>query len=367
MNKLLFTLLILVFGQFIAVDLAMAQDKPQAMIVFDASGSMWGQIKGTSKINIAKKALNKVVSDWDENVQLGLIAYGQVNKKDMIAKVKQIKPKGKTPISRSIKKAAEGLRYTEEKATVILISDGKETCDADPCATAKSLEEEGIDFVAHVIGFDVDKQTDEQLKCIADSTGGEYFSAKDASALNDAMGKIAEKVKKEEPKPPVVKKPKYSLQISASETEGGENIRAYHVTRIDTGDEDEIGRTLTTCNSDKDDPCIHSLPVGKYIIESSYNQLELKTPVEIVAGKTTAINIVMKEPAKAASEEGISASVKEPSHEELIKADSQAKTSDASDTNSETSPTMPESSSSDESPTKESGDISIDDLEMFTK
>jgi len=156
MKKSLFTLLLLIFVSLTS----QAEDNPQAMIVFDASGSMWGQINGKAKITIAKKALNKVVSNWDENVHLGLIAYGhrkkgdcndiqvltpigQVNRKGMIAKVKAIKPKGKTPISRAIKKAAEALKYTEEKATVILISDGKETCDADPCGTAKSLESEG--------------------------------------------------------------------------------------------------------------------------------------------------------------------------------------------------------------------------------
>ena len=294
---------------------ALAQEKPQAMIVFDASGSMWGQIDGEAKITIAKKALNKVVSNWDANVDLGLIAYGhrkkgdcsdiqtlvpigQVDKKGMISKVQKIKPKGKTPISQSIKKAAEALKYTEEKATVILISDGKETCNADPCATAKALENEGIDFIAHVIGFNVDKQTDKQLKCIADVTGGEYFSAKNASSLNDAMGKIAKKVQKVEPEPkaPIVKKLKYNLEITASELGSNKWVKAYH--RIYPMINDEKQNQIEACYSHKKESCLEQLPVGKYSLHSTYNKFKQDTHFELKADELTKLHVVMGQTGK---------------------------------------------------------------------
>lgn len=287
-----------------------AEGNPQAMVVFDASGSMWGQIDGTAKIDIAKEALSNVVSQWDENTHLGLIAYGHrkkgdcndietllpvgpVDKQGMLSTVQKIQPKGKTPISRAIKMAAEELRYTEEKATVILISDGKENCDADPCGTAKALESEGIDFVAHVIGFDVDKQTGEELRCIADATGGEYFSAENASALNDAMGKVIEKVQTKEVPKPVIKKPENNLKIVAVEVEGGPWVKASYSIFTDSGDEDVRGDHVTNCYSTKDKACKASIPVGSYIIESSYNKFRLKTPVEIKDGETSDIEIIM--------------------------------------------------------------------------
>ncbi len=194
----------------IACSSSYAEDR--AIIVFDASGSMWGQLEGKTKIGIAKKTLNKLVSNWDENKQLGLIAYGhrkkgdckdietlvpvgKVNKSSMKAIVNKINPKGKTPISASITMAANELKYTEDNATIILISDGKETCNADPCATAAELEKLGVNFTAHVIGFGVDKKTSEQLQCIADNTGGKYFPADNAEQLKDALEKVIEKVK----------------------------------------------------------------------------------------------------------------------------------------------------------------------------
>ena len=189
---------------------AHAEDK--AIIVFDASGSMWAQLEGKTKIEIAKKTLADLVTNWDEDKQLGLLAYGhrkkgdcndietlvpvgKVDKAGMISTVNKINPKGKTPISASIRMAAEELKFTEDNATVILISDGKETCNADPCATASELEKLGVNFTAHVIGFGVDKQTSEQLKCIAANTGGKYFPADNAEQLNDALKKVVEQPK----------------------------------------------------------------------------------------------------------------------------------------------------------------------------
>lgn len=205
-----FKTLLTVVTFFIFSVTANAADK--AIIVFDASGSMWGQVEGQTKIAIAKKTLNQLVKNWDENKELGLVAYGhrrkgdckdiealvpvgKINKSGMISKVNKINPKGKTPISASISKAADELKYTEDNATVILISDGKETCNADPCETATRLEKLGVNFTAHVIGFDVDIETSKQLKCIADNTGGKYFPADNAEELNEALKKVVEQPK----------------------------------------------------------------------------------------------------------------------------------------------------------------------------
>ncbi len=187
----------------------------RSILVLDASGSMWGQLKGKTKIGIAREVIGGVLTTWPQEHELGLIAYGHRRKGDcndieeLIApsilnanvfrqRIKRINPKGKTPLTAAVKQAAERLRYTEDKATVILVSDGKETCKADPCAVATELEKSGVDFTTHVIGFDVsDKVGVKQLKCLAENTGGEYFSAKDASGLQSALGKAVENIAKD--------------------------------------------------------------------------------------------------------------------------------------------------------------------------
>ena len=287
-----------------------AEDNPRAVIIFDASGSMWGQINGKAKIEIARDALKNVVKEWNPNVELGLTVYGhrkkgdcndietvipvgKVDKNNVIRTVMGIKPKGKTPISRSLRKVADEIKYTEEKVTIILISDGKETCDPDPCGTAKELEKEGIDFVTHVIGFNVDKKTDAQLECIAHATGGEYFSAKNAAALNKAMKVIAKKVEVVTPPPPAkpkVKKLDHTLETSASEKEGGKWVAAYH--GIYQDDNGKPGESVRSASSRKKTVGSAQIPVGKYILKSTYNDFAKFTPFEIKPGEVTKIHVV---------------------------------------------------------------------------
>ena len=82
------------------------------------------------------------------------------------------------------------LRGVEEHTTVVLISDGKETCNADPCAVVGQLRDQGIDIRVHVVGFDVDRAEREQLMCIAEAGGGEYFSADSTAELKESLTEV---------------------------------------------------------------------------------------------------------------------------------------------------------------------------------
>ena len=189
---------------------AQAQEHPRAILVLDASGSMWGQIDGKAKITIAQDVIGELLSTLPEDQELGLTVYGHRRKGDcsdietliqpgtgtrdaIAAAVNAIKPKGKTPLSAAVIQAAEALKYTEEKATVILISDGRETCELNPCEVGRKLEEAGIDFTAHVIGFDVSNPQDKaELQCLAEETGGTFRTASNAAELADALQVVAE-------------------------------------------------------------------------------------------------------------------------------------------------------------------------------
>lgn len=186
-----------------------AADREQVMLVLDASGSMWGQIEGRSKVEIARDAVADLVQTWKPEVDLGLVAYGHRRKGDCadietmlpagpldakayLGKVNALNAKGMTPLSQAVIHAADALKAGERKATVILVSDGEETCKLDPCAVGKALEAKGVDFTAHVIGFDVPNPAHQaQLRCLAENTGGRYFNANDAASLEKALGQLA--------------------------------------------------------------------------------------------------------------------------------------------------------------------------------
>ncbi len=189
--------------------LATAQQAGQTILVLDASGSMWGQIDGKAKITIAQEVIGELLQTIPKDQALGLTAYGHRRKGDcgdietlvlpgigtrqaITEAVNAIKPKGKTPLSAAVISAAEVLKYTEQKATVILVSDGIENCKFDPCEVGKSLEEAGVDFTAHVIGFDVADPAERlQLQCLAENTGGVFRTASNAAELTDALKVVA--------------------------------------------------------------------------------------------------------------------------------------------------------------------------------
>ncbi len=222
---------------------AMAAEK--AIIVLDASGSMWAQVDGKARITIARETLASVLNEVPADLELGFMAYGHREKGNcddielivapgpgtgpaIVAAADDITPKGKTPLSAAVRLAAEELKYTEEKATVILITDGLETCEVDPCALGNELEAQGVDFTAHVLGFGLTEDEGKQVACLAENTGGQYFSAADGAALVEALtttvnATVEEPEPEPEPEPtPVVAE--FNLEPTASLAEGGANL-----------------------------------------------------------------------------------------------------------------------------------------------
>ena len=189
----------------------------RTIIVLDASGSMWAQIDGKSRIEIAKETVRTVVGNLPPDREIGLMVYGHRDKGScedielvvppaagtsaaIIAATNKISPKGKTPLSAAVKQAAEALKYTEEKATVILVTDGLETCNADPCSLGAELEKAGVDFTAHVVGFGLSEAEGKKVACLATNTGGQYIQASDAKSLTKALTTTV--LKTETPPPP---------------------------------------------------------------------------------------------------------------------------------------------------------------------
>ncbi|MEZ5999476.1 VWA domain-containing protein [Hyphomonas sp.] len=203
-----------VLGTAIAASLsvsAMAEDPAppdDAILVLDASGSMWGQIDGVNKIVIAKDVVEGLVRGLDDDQRLGFVAYGHrkggdcsdietladvgADRDAVIEALRGLTPRGKTPLSKSIEHAANTLNYREKAASVILVSDGLETCSADPCALARTLEENGLDFTVHVVGFDVTVEERAGLQCIADETGGTFVAADNAEELAGALTQMTD-------------------------------------------------------------------------------------------------------------------------------------------------------------------------------
>jgi len=273
-------------------------------LILDASGSMAGSLQsGERKIEAAKKAVEKLVQDIAPETILAFRAYGHQspsNKKDckdtellvdfapvsenrdqVISKTKALKARGYTPITYVLGLAAKDFPIKEdEEHIIVLVSDGKETCEGDPCATAKAFFDSGISrLIIHTVGFGVDDATRSQLECIARVSGGRYFPAESSNELVDALGTAVEVVavpKTESETVIVLKKKKEPgfLKINSPDMMGHDVIDAV------TG---EIVASVTSVSSGsgvKLKEGIYNVTVGEGLWKS----------IEVKAGETTVIS-----------------------------------------------------------------------------
>jgi Ca-activated chloride channel family protein len=178
-----------------------------AMIVFDASGSMGATDYAVKLPRIArvKNSMQTVIPEVAPLRRLGLIVYGEGAYNDcdsielrlkptadaaapLLDAIKKINPRGRTPLTRSVEMAAEELDYRNKPATVVLLTDGEETCGGDPCRTAKALKAEAKDLTIHVIGYR-EQGGYFTARCMSDQTGGKYEAVKTEDELIAALRK----------------------------------------------------------------------------------------------------------------------------------------------------------------------------------
>ncbi len=214
MKRLAFLVLVLFVGFIFTLanfSQCRAENFPEVMFVLDASGSMWGQVDGKPKIEIVKNVMQEMVPAFPPEVRMGLTVYGHHRKGDcndieilvppgsmdrnkILNATQQLNPKGMTPIAGAVHMVTEALKTNETETTVILLSDGEETCDDHPCEAIRRIKASGIKFILHVVGFDINDQQKSQLSCIAQAGGGQYFEANNASALLNAFQSVYKEV-----------------------------------------------------------------------------------------------------------------------------------------------------------------------------
>lgn len=177
-------------------------------VILDASGSMNAPLpNGETRFTVARRAVKGVAVHVPAQAQLGLRLYGaqspasQKNcrdshvgvpfgpagtQADAIAKaVDAATAQGYTPIAWALEQAANDFAADAKERVIVLVSDGKETCQGDPTVAAKALAAKGI--TVHTVGFIVDTAARGQLQAIARMTGGTYFDAPVGPELPDTL------------------------------------------------------------------------------------------------------------------------------------------------------------------------------------
>ena len=187
---------------------------PVLEVILDVSNSMWGQVDGRVKMDLAREALAASLIELPLNVRVALRAYGHLTpfgdeaqscqetellippteggSAQVLAEASSLTPTGQTPIALSLRAAADDLAAAGGAGVVLLLTDGVESCGGDPTAVAAQIAASGLTFVLHTVGLGVDADSAAALRALATAGGGDYFDAPTATDLVSGVEQVVE-------------------------------------------------------------------------------------------------------------------------------------------------------------------------------
>lgn len=177
-----------------------AQDR--ILFILDASNSMNARWENTTRWDVARETLSTLLDSLETTTnrpEIALRVYGHQRNfppqycddtklevafhehsyRHMRNKIKGLRAKGTTPIAFSLEQAADDFpEMASGRNIIILLTDGKEECDGDPCKSSQMLQERGIAIRPYIIGMGMDEPDIASLDCV-----GRYINAKTPEAL----------------------------------------------------------------------------------------------------------------------------------------------------------------------------------------
>lgn len=178
-------------------------------VILDASGSMLKRLGDERRIEIAKDALENLARNViPEGTRFALRVFGHkeadscrsdleipaaaLDRAAVSAKIRTIEAMNlaKTPIAASLSKVEQDLAGVSGAVTVVLLTDGEETCDGDPGAAIEKLRKAGFDVRVNIVGFAINELAlKEQFVAWARIGNGRYIEAHDKEELREAMNR----------------------------------------------------------------------------------------------------------------------------------------------------------------------------------
>ncbi len=206
--------LLSIFLVFLLVANANSQGKAESpqltriLFVLDGSQSMLAKWESGIKMRVAQKILEEMVDSLKRinHVEMALRVYGHQSpvppqdcgdtklevpfSKNNASKIKQklnsIRPRGTTPIAYSLEMSAGDFpKKSTSRNIIILITDGIESCDGDPCAVSQNLQKQGIILKPFVIGIGLDMDFKETFECV-----GRYYDANDEDRFREVLNVV---------------------------------------------------------------------------------------------------------------------------------------------------------------------------------
>ncbi|MEH3054018.1 MAG: VWA domain-containing protein [Patulibacter minatonensis] len=202
------------------VTVAVPVERASVMLVTDASGSMRAEDVSPTRLDAAKAAVTDFLDKAPDQMRVGLLSYASsveavesptTNREQIREAAAALTAGGGTATGDALAAAIERLRPAGERnpapAAILLLSDGMSSGGADPVEVARLAKEKGITISTVALGTpDGTVQLSpgqwpmrvppdpETLRAIAETSGGEAFTASDAGKLSDVYKQMSSKL-----------------------------------------------------------------------------------------------------------------------------------------------------------------------------
>jgi len=144
-------------------------------------------LKDIGNVDIALRCygFQSTVSAHDCKDTKLVVGFHPNNYDEIVKFVKEVKPNGYTPIAYSLTQSASDFPDGEGKNVVILITDGIEECDGDPCTVSKQLQARNIFLRPYIVGIGISEEQMKFFECV-----GKYYLPQNEKDLGQILSNV---------------------------------------------------------------------------------------------------------------------------------------------------------------------------------
>ncbi len=207
------------------------EEAPDVAVVLDASGSMEFPVtvdrgvlrnyrlkqavgvffgiplpgsSGPNRLDAAKRGIKNVVGSLPEDVDIGLVVladcpaaqkvgfFSHSQRGRLNRLTDSLRPMRKTPLASGVEQAAQMVDGVNAPGVIVVISDGEDTCQGDPCAVARAMKARKPKLTINV----VDILGDGASNCLAQATGGKVLTPRQGMSFEKSIQEAAEEAQK---------------------------------------------------------------------------------------------------------------------------------------------------------------------------
>ncbi len=284
-------------------------DSQPLYVIYDSSNSMWAPLPdGQRKYEAARSAVSKFVAGQPAERNIAMRVYGARSKDDcrdsrlmvpmaadnqhaIVETVNSIRPTGQTPMEYSLRETLRDLDGAP--ADILVVTDGIESCDADPCALLNEWRRSNVNVRVHIVGLGLNEKDLTAMQCLVEATGNEIVDAQSEADLEAGLANAQAQLKEVD----------FGF---VPNDDAGEPAEKQIIAKGQLFPEDETGEPIEVESHHRYTP-----PAGQYVLSAgvvtlsgaTYDHVEV--PVDLRSSKRIEISPPLPPLVRAALHDGI--------------------------------------------------------------